>query len=141
MCFGVHDGSCSSQHYGCTSHRLDGSSMVLESLRGWKASVFSWTFCSDTLLLLESSCETQKLQPAFQRVSVFHPINLCNSLFIAFPCNYSVIRLSSLQYFRVNAGFYCTLPVIGHIFSSPACVSTNKPVQGLSLKNQMRPLI
>lgn len=93
-----------------------------------RRATFSWIFCSDTLLLLKCSCETHKLQFAFQRVSVFHPINLCNSLFIAFLCNYSVIRLTSVQYFIVKAGFYCTLPVISQIFSTPVCVSAVKPV-------------
>lgn len=83
-----------------------------------RKSIFSWTFCFDTLQLLKCSWETQKLQLAFRRVSVFHPINLCNSLFIAFLCNYSVIRLSSVQFFIESTVFHCILPVIAQIFSS-----------------------
>lgn len=59
----------------------------------------SWTVCSDIFLLCCSSAAEKLRNPQFalQRVSVFHPISLCNALFIAFLCNYSVIRLSSVQ--------------------------------------------
>lgn len=85
-------------------------SMALEELSGWKESMFLWTFCVfDTLGLLKCSWESQKLLFAFRRVSLFHPISLCNSLFIAFLCNYSVIRLSSVQVFIVSIVFHCIL--------------------------------
>lgn len=84
-------------------------SMALEELSGWKGSMFCGLFVFDTLGLLKCSWESQKLLFAFRRVSVFHPISLCNSLFIAFLCNYSVIRLSSVQVFIVSIAFHCIL--------------------------------
>lgn len=108
---------------------------------GWMATRWLWSGCEDGegahfsrtdifLLCCSSAAEKlRNLQFALQRVSVFHPISLCNALFIAFLCNYSVIRLSSVQFFRVNIVFHCVLPLIGEVFSAPICVSTNKDFQ------------
>lgn len=63
--------------------------------------------------------------PASQRVSAFHPINLCNSLFIAFRCNYSIIRLSWAHSFTVKAAFHRAH--IGQILSILVCALTRLP--------------
>lgn len=60
--------------------------------------------------------------PASQRVSPYHPINLCNSLFIAFRCNYSIIRLSSAHAFTAEAAFHRA--DIGQILSIQVCALT-----------------
>lgn len=69
-----------------------------------------------------------EVQFALQRVSAFHPINLCNALFIAFLCNYSVIRLCSVQFFMANIVFHCIPPLVGQVFATLVCVSSSKPV-------------
>lgn len=56
--------------------------------------------------------KTQELRFVLLRVPVFYPINLCNAQFIAFLCNYSVIRLSPVQFFMVNSVLHCILPLI-----------------------------
>lgn len=70
--------------------------------------------------------------PAFQRVSPFHPIKLCNSLFIAFRCNYSIIGLSSTHSFTMKAASYRA--DISQILSIPVCALTR-----LSIRSTTRP--
>lgn len=69
--------------------------------------------------------------PASQRVSPFHPINLCNSLFIASRCNDSIIRLSGVHSFTAKAAFHLT--DIGQISSILVCALT-----GLSTRSPAR---
>lgn len=78
--------------------QLDGFGVAVRMERGL---VFPGLFYTDIfpLLLLKCSRKTQGLQFALQRVSVLHPISLCNALFIASLCNYSVIRLATVQGF------------------------------------------
>lgn len=106
------------------------TSITVAQVIGWMASWWLWSGCQvgnrtyvflDFLfwhLLFKCSRKTQKLQFALQRVLVFPPINLCNALFIAFLCNYSVIRLSPVLFFIVNTVFHCVLPLIGQVFST-----------------------
>lgn len=104
---------------------------IIAQVIGWVATRWLWSSCEVgrsscfpglfALTLFGCSSATGKLRSCswlFRRVSVFHPINLRNSLFIAFLCNYSVIRLSSVQFFIVSTVFHCILPVIAQIFSS-----------------------
>lgn len=70
--------------------------------------------------------------PAFQRVSPFHPIKLCNSLFIAFWCNYSIIGLSLTHSFTMKAASYRA--DISQILSIPVCALTR-----LSIWSTTRP--
>lgn len=64
------------------------------------------------LLHKQCSHKTPKLRFVLLRVSLFYTINLCNARFIAFLCNHSVIRLSSVQFFMVNSVLHCILPLI-----------------------------
>lgn len=82
-----------------------------------------WTLCSlwTAHARLFQSCTL--LSTAYRSSC---PIHLCNSLFIAFPCYYIVIRLSPVQYFIV---FYCAAcPPPKSSAIQPRCFSPNKPV-------------
>lgn len=84
---------------------------------------FPWTLCSFPTAQARLF-QSRTLLSAAYRSSC--PIHLCNSLFIAFPCYYIVIRLSSVQYFIV---FYCAAcPPPKSSAIQPRCFSPNKPV-------------
>lgn len=70
------------------------------------------------LFLMKWIHRTRRLQLPLWEVSEFQAINLCNALFIAFLCNYSVIGLSTVQLLVVNGVLHRIAPFVCQVFTT-----------------------